>query len=47
MSIETMLLVIHTGLVHGAIPTTSQDSISYSRKKSLLKNFLEFVIRVF
>ena len=47
MSIETMLLAIYTGLVCGAIPTTSQDSMSYSKKKSLLKNFLEFVIRVF
>ena len=35
MSIETMILVIYTGLVRGAIPTTSQDSISYSRKKKV------------
>ena len=39
MSIETMLLVIHTGLVRGAIPTTSQDSMSDSRKKKFTQEF--------
>ena len=39
MSIETMILVIYTGLVRGAIPTTSQDSMSYSRKKKFTQEF--------